>query len=197
MDNEAPGAPKTTILSFKSGFHGRLIGCLSATRTNPLHKVGFPAFDWPAAEPPRYKYPLEENVEYNRAQDEASLADVRAKMAEYKANGKEVCAVIIEPILSEGGDVQVSAEFAQGLQDITKENGQYFIVDEVQTGVCQTGSFWAHEQWNLREAPDFVTFAKKMQACGFYHNENTRMVTPFRHMNTFMGDPGRALLCAP
>ena len=28
-----------------------------------------------------------------------------------------------------------------------------------------------------------------MQSCGFYHNENTRMVTPYRHMNTFMGDP--------
>jgi len=67
LDNEAPGAPKTSIMSLNSGFHGRLIGALSATRTNPLHKVGFPAFDWPAAEPPRYKYPLAENVEYNKA----------------------------------------------------------------------------------------------------------------------------------
>merc|ERR1712060_526361 len=98
--------------------------------------------------------------------------------------------------MSEGGDNQLSAQYAQGLQDITKELGIYFIVDEVQTGVCQTGSFWAHEQWNLREAPDFVTFAKKMLSCGFYHNENTRMVTPFRHMNTFMGDPVRAILTA-
>ena len=98
--------------------------------------------------------------------------------------------------MSEGGDNQISAEFAQGLQDITKELGIYFIVDEVQTGVCQTGSFWAHEQWNLRESPDFVTFAKKMLSCGFYHNENTRMVTPYRHMNTFLGDPVRAILTA-
>ena len=48
----------------------------------------------------------------------------------------------------------------------------------------------------MREAPDFVTFAKKMLSCGFYHNENTRMVTPFRHMNTFLGDPVRAILTA-
>ena len=47
--------------------------------------------------------------------------------------------------MSEGGDNQISAEFAQGLQDICKELGIFFIVDEVQTGVCQTGSFWAHE----------------------------------------------------
>ena len=108
----------------------------------------------------------------------------------------EVAAIIIEPIMSEGGDNQISAEFAQGLQDITKELGIYFIVDEVQTGVCQTGEYWAHEHWNLREAPDFVTFAKKMLSCGFYHNENTRMVTPYRHMNTFLGDPVRAILTA-
>ena len=67
MDNAQPGAPNTSILSFKSGSHGRLIGALSATSSDPLHKVGFPAFDWPAAEPPRYKYPLENNKEYNKA----------------------------------------------------------------------------------------------------------------------------------
>ena len=66
MLNLPPGSPKYSFLSFKSGFHGRLLGALSATRTNPLHKVDFPAFDWPAAEPPRYRYPLSENVEYNR-----------------------------------------------------------------------------------------------------------------------------------
>ena len=35
-----------------------------------------------------------------------------------------------------------------------------------------------------------------MLSCGFYHNENTRMVTPYRHMNTFLGDPVRAILTA-
>ena len=105
-------------------------------------------------------------------------------------------AVIIEPIQTEGGDNQISAEFAQGLQDITKDLGIYFIVDEVQTGVCQTGSFWAHEQWNLRESPDFVTFSKKMLSSGFYFNDNTKMATPFRHISTYLGDPIRALLTA-
>ena len=99
MLNQSPGAPNTAILSFKSGFHGRLLGVLSTTRTNPMHKVGFPAFDWPAAEPPRYNYPLKDNVEYNKAQDEASLADVRAKISEWKTEkNSEVCAVVIEPI---------------------------------------------------------------------------------------------------
>ena len=105
MLNQAPGSSQNAVLSLKSGFHGRLLGALSATRTNPLHKVDFPAFDWPAAEPPRYKYPLAENVEYNKAQDEASLADVRAKIQEWKnEKGSDVVAIIVEPIMSEGGD---------------------------------------------------------------------------------------------
>ena len=86
---------------------------MSTTRANPLHKLGFSAFDWPAAEPPRYKYPLANNVEYNRAQDEASLADVRAKISQWKnEKGCETGAIIIEPIMSEGGDNHLSNEFA-------------------------------------------------------------------------------------
>lgn len=115
MMDQTSGA-KAGILSFKSGFHGRLLAALSATRTNPLHKIGFPAFDWPSAEPPRYKYPLAENQEYNNAQDAASLADVRGKIVEWKyEKGIEIAAIIIEPIMSEGGDNGLSNEFAQGL----------------------------------------------------------------------------------
>ena len=68
------------------------------------------------------------------------------------------------------------------------------IVDEVQTGVGVTGKFWGHEHWNLESPPDMVTFAKKMLSCGFYHTDQTRMVTPMRHHNTFFGDPVRACL---
>ncbi len=59
-----------------------------------------------------------------------------------------------------------------------------------------TGSMWAHELWNLTSPPDFVTFAKKMMSCGVYHNQDTRMVTPYRHGNSFMGDPVRQILTA-
>jgi 4-aminobutyrate aminotransferase / (S)-3-amino-2-methylpropionate transaminase len=47
--NQAPGSPNYAILSLKQGFHGRMLGALSTSRTNPLHKLDFPAFDWPAA----------------------------------------------------------------------------------------------------------------------------------------------------
>ena len=47
----------------------------------------------------------------------------------------------------------------------------FFIVDEVQTGGGVSGKWWAHEHWNLETPPDVVTFAKKMQAAGFYFSE--------------------------
>ena len=84
----------------------------------------------------------------------------------------------------------------RGVRDLTTELGIYMIVDEVQTGVCSTGKFWAHEHWNLTTPPDFVTFAKKMQSCGFYHRHDTRMMQGYRHFNTFFGDPVRAVLSA-
>ena len=195
--NIAPGAPNYGILSFKSGFHGRMFASLSVTRTKAMFKRDIPAFDWPAAEPPRYKYPLADNEEYNAAQDEASIADVRNKIMKHEEEKNcETAAVIIEPVMAEGGDNYVSPNFAQKLRALTKELGIYMIVDEVQNGVAVSGDFWAHEHWNLDSPPDFVTFAKKMISSGFYHSEETRMVTPYRHFNTWMGDPARAYLTA-
>ena len=58
-----------------------------------------PAFDWPQAKSPKYKYPLAENEEYNRAQDDESLADARLKIDQWKSEkGCEVVAAIIEPV---------------------------------------------------------------------------------------------------
>lgn len=66
MMNEKPGSGNLSILSFKYGFHGRMFGSLSATRSKAIHKLDMPAFDWPCAIAPRYKYPLEEFEEYNK-----------------------------------------------------------------------------------------------------------------------------------
>jgi 4-aminobutyrate aminotransferase/(S)-3-amino-2-methylpropionate transaminase len=47
-------------------------------------------------------------------------------------------------------------------------------IDEVQTGCGTTGKFWAHEHFNLREAPDIVAFSKKMLTGGFYYKAEYR-----------------------
>mmetsp|Transcript_11448 Transcript_11448/g.15434 ORF Transcript_11448/g.15434 Transcript_11448/m.15434 type:complete len:154 (+) Transcript_11448:670-1131(+) len=153
-----------------------MLGALTTTRTKSMAKVDTPGFDWPASKNPLYKYPLDENEDYNREQDRAALADMRYKIEQWRhEKGSEVVAVIMEPIQGDGGDNFFSAEFAQGVRDLTSEMGIFMIIDEVQTGVCGTGRFWAHEHWGLSTPPDFVTFAKRMLSCGFYHRHDTRV----------------------
>lgn len=192
MNNKGPGPPQLSILSFKSAFHGRLFGSLSTTRSKPIHKLDIPAFDWPQATFPQLKYPLEDHVQENAAEEKRCLEEVEHLI---KTFHNPVAAVMVEPIQSEGGDNHASPAFFQGLRDITKRNKVLFIVDEVQTGVGATGKFWAHDHWNLSTPPDMVTFSKKAQTAGYYFgNPALRPNKPYRQFNTWMGDPSRALI---
>lgn len=192
MNNKTPGASELSIMSFKTAFHGRLFGSLSTTRSKPIHKLDIPAFDWPQATFPLLKYPLEEHVEENRKAEQAALAEVEDLILNYHV---PPCAVIVEPIQSEGGDNHASPEFFRGLREVTKKHDVLLIVDEVQTGVGATGKFWAHEHWDLPSPPDMVTFSKKAQTAGYYFgNPELRPNKPYRQFNTWMGDPARAIL---
>lgn len=87
MKNEMPGAGnKYVVMSFNNGFHGRLFGSLSSSRTKAMHKVDVPSFDWPAVDPPIYKHPMTENEEYNRAQDDAALKRIVNEIDARKAD---------------------------------------------------------------------------------------------------------------
>lgn len=192
MENQEPGAPNLSIMSFKKGFHGRLFGSLSTTRSKAIHKLDIPAFNWPAAPFPDLKYPLEEHVKENQAEEARCLAETERLILEHPS---PPAAVIVEPIQSEGGDNHASKWFFQGLRDLTKKHDILLIVDEVQTGVGATGKFWAHEHWDLSSPPDIVTFSKKAQAAGFYYsNPALQPKAAYRQFNTWMGDPARALL---
>jgi 4-aminobutyrate aminotransferase/(S)-3-amino-2-methylpropionate transaminase len=192
MLNQAPGAPQLSILSFKTAFHGRLFGSLSTTRSKPIHKLDIPAFDWPQATFPLLKYPLKDHIEENKKAESEALADVERLITTHHL---PPCAVVVEPIQSEGGDNHASPAFFQGLRALTKKHNVLLIVDEVQTGVGATGKFWAHEHWNLDTPPDMVTFSKKAQTAGYYFgNPELRPNKPYRQFNTWMGDPARAIL---
>eukprot|EP00741_Cyanophora_paradoxa_P013413 tig00020685_g12952.t1 len=190
MANAAPGSPDLAILSFSSGFHGRLLGCLSTTHSKPIHKVDIPAFRWPVAPFPALKYPLGEHAAENAAEEARCLAEVARILA---TSATPVAGLVVEPILAEGGDKSASPAFFRALRDLCAERGVAFIVDEVQTGVVATGRFWAHEHWGLTNPPDIVTFAKKMQVTGYFHKPEFRAPHPYRIYNTWMGDMLRLL----
>lgn len=192
--NKGPGCPDLSVLSFKGAFHGRTFGVLATTHSKSVHKWDVPSLDWPIADFPMYKYPYEDNLEYNKAQDEHCLKNV-AELIDYynEEKKKPVAVMIVEPIQSEGGDNLATPYFFQNLQRIAKQKNVVFIIDEVQTGLCATGKLWAHEYFDLPSPPDIMTFAKKMQTGGYYYKDSLRVDAPYRIYNTWLGDPIRIL----
>lgn len=103
MINKPPGCPDLSLLSFHGGFHGRTMGTLATTHSKAIHKIDVPSLDWPIAHFPQYKYPLEENVGENKAQDEKCLAEVEDLIVQWQKKDKPVAGIVVEPIQSEGG----------------------------------------------------------------------------------------------
>jgi L-lysine 6-transaminase len=79
-----------------------------------------------------------------------SLAQIRQAFID---NKDDICAIIIEPIQSEGGDNHVRQEFLEQLRLISDENDCFLIYDEVQTGVGLSGKFWTHEHFGVKLVP--------------------------------------------
>ena len=188
MQNAQASANRMQVISFTGAFHGRSLGSLSATRSKAIHKLDFPAFDWPVVEFPANRFPLAEYAAENAAAEARSLAAVEAL---FRAQPDRIAAVIVEPIQGEGGDRHASPAFFAGLRRLCDAYGATFIADEVQTGVGTTGRMWAHEGWGAEAAPDIVTFSKKMQLGGFYCRASLMPAEPLRIFNTWLGDPLR------
>lgn len=183
------------ILSFEGGFHGRTFGCVSASRSKPIHKMDVPQFDWPCCPFPQLQYPLADNERANRAEEERCVTALQRKLDEQARAGRPVAAVVTEPIQCEGGDNHASPHFFQRVREVTKRRGVYLIIDEVQTGLGASGDMWAHEAWKLPadSPPDFVCFAKKAQVGGYFYRSELKPTGGYRIANTWMGDPARIL----
>jgi L-lysine 6-transaminase len=148
------------VIHFKHAFHGRSGYTLSLTNTaDPRKYKYFPMFKWPRIDPPELTFPVNEKA--------ARTADERALQAVEKAftdNPDDIAAVIIEPIMAEGGDKHLTAYFLQGLKQLCDRHEAVFILDEVQTGIALTGEMWCHQAFDV--IPDIIAFGKKSQVCG-------------------------------
>ncbi|MDQ1139747.1 L-lysine 6-transaminase [Pedobacter agri] len=152
------------VLHFERAFHGRSGYTLSLTNTLPDKTKWFAKFDWPRVSVPEVKFPLSgDHLQHAIQTEEASIAQIKKAFAE---NKDDICAIIVEPIQSEGGDNHLREEFLIQLKSIADENEAFLIYDEVQTGVGLTGKFWCHQHFSEKARPDIVAFGKKMQVCG-------------------------------
>ncbi|MGZ3756084.1 MAG: L-lysine 6-transaminase [Mucilaginibacter sp.] len=152
------------VLHFEHAFHGRSGYTLSLTNTLPVKTKWFAKFDWPRVSLPQIHFPLNAgNYADLVMREEISLAQIKKAFTEHK---DDICAIIIEPIQSEGGDNHVRKEFMEQLRVLADENEALLIYDEIQTGVGLTGKFWCHEHFGEHARPDIIAFGKKMQVCG-------------------------------
>jgi acetylornithine/N-succinyldiaminopimelate aminotransferase len=133
-------ARKTTgrsrVVALEGGFHGRTYGALSATG-QPGKWEGFG--------------PLVPGFSFARPNDVESLEAAVSP-------GGELAAIMLEPVLGEGGVVPLEEGFVQAAAEIAREVGALLCMDEVQSGLGRTGTFFAHEQLGVE--PDLVTLAK-------------------------------------
>jgi predicted acetylornithine/succinylornithine family transaminase len=155
---------KPGVIALEQSFHGRTTGALAATG-QPAKRSGFE--------------PLLPGVRFARPNDVESL---QAAMSD------DVGLVLLEPVLGEGGVIPLTAEFLAAARDLDA----LLALDEVQTGVGRTGSFFAFEQLGVR--PDAVTLAKGLAnglpiGCLLVADEATGAFVPGDHGSTFGGNP--------
>ncbi len=152
------------VLHFERAFHGRTGYTLSLTNTSADKTKWFAKFDWPRVKVPTVRFPLTgDNLATAIETEKASINQIKQAFID---NKDDICAIIIEPIQSEGGDNHLREEFLIELREIADENEAFLIYDEVQTGVGLTGKFWCHQHYSEKARPDILAFGKKMQVCG-------------------------------
>jgi len=147
---------RPAVISFRGSFHGRTLLTLSLTGSVSPYKQNFGPY---AAEIYQSPFPYE----YRGWSTERALASLES-LFESEVSPKRVAAVVIEPVLGEGGFVPAPADFLQRLRELTERHGILLIVDEIQTGFGRTGKFFAIEHSGVK--PDLVAVAKSL-AAGF------------------------------
>ncbi|MDM7915757.1 MAG: aminotransferase class III-fold pyridoxal phosphate-dependent enzyme, partial [Candidatus Eisenbacteria bacterium] len=143
--NLAKGLPEDRgqkVLHFRECFHGRTGYTLSMTDSHDKRKTRyFPKFDWPRITNPKITFPLEgANLAKVMELEKRAIAEIEAAVAE---NPHDIAALLIEPIQAEGGDHHFRPEFFRALRELADRHEFLFFVDEVQTGMGLTGTFWA------------------------------------------------------
>ncbi|WP_243312121.1 aspartate aminotransferase family protein [Fundidesulfovibrio agrisoli] len=166
------GEERHEVITLVNSFHGRTLATLTATGQDKV-KDGF--------------HPLPEGFVTVPAGDLDALK---------AAIGPKTAAVLIEIIQGEGGVKPFPVDYLKGVQAACREAGILFMVDEIQTGLCRTGKWWAHQHYGLE--PDVITSAKALanglpMGAVLATEEVAAGFVPGTHATTFGGG---AVLCA-
>ncbi|MFJ9845735.1 4-aminobutyrate--2-oxoglutarate transaminase [Kitasatospora sp. NPDC101155] len=146
---------RTAVVVFDHGYHGRTNLTMGLTAKNMPYKQGFGPF---APEiyrvPVAYPYRWLTGAENCAAEAAAQAIDIINK----QIGAENVAAIIIEPIQGEGGFIEPAKGFLPAIVEYAKANGIVFVADEIQTGFCRTGQWFACDDEGI--VPDLITTAK-------------------------------------
>jgi 4-aminobutyrate aminotransferase / (S)-3-amino-2-methylpropionate transaminase / 5-aminovalerate transaminase len=140
---------RPAVICFDHAFHGRTYMAMTLTAKFKPYKTGFAPFCSDVYRAP-FPYPYRD----------VSSRDAFAEFVEAaKAAGPEqIAAVIVEPVLGEGGFIPAPPEFLKNLREYCTKHGIVLIADEIQSGFGRTGTLFASEQ--LGFVPDLLLTAK-------------------------------------
>lgn len=159
---------KFELITFNNAFHGRTMATISASSQEKMHKGFLPLL-------PGFKY-----IDFN---------DLEAAAA---AIGPNTAGFLVEPIQGEGGIRVADEAFLKGLRELCDKHDLMLILDEVQSGVGRTGTFYAYEQYGIE--PDILATAKgigggfPVGAC-LATEQAARGMTFGTHGSTYGGNP--------
>jgi 4-aminobutyrate aminotransferase len=153
------GTGRPVILGFRYGYHGRTGQTMALTTAKDVYRGHFeplPGSVYHTAYPYCYRY-----AGGSHAPDASCTCDWEAQLDltfHQYVYPEHVAAVIVEPVLGEGGYIVPPPGFLPRLREITRQHGILLIADEVQTGFGRTGELFAMQHWDVE--PDITVVAK-------------------------------------
>jgi 4-aminobutyrate aminotransferase/(S)-3-amino-2-methylpropionate transaminase len=143
---------RSAVIAFNAGFHGRTLAASALTGKVTPYKAGFGPM---LPEVFHVPYPMT----YHGVSVESSLEAID-RLFKADVDPARVAAIIIEPVLGEGGFYAAPGELLRKLRALCDQHGIVFIVDEVQSGFGRTGRMFAIEHAGVE--PDLITIAKSV-----------------------------------
>jgi 4-aminobutyrate aminotransferase/(S)-3-amino-2-methylpropionate transaminase len=144
---------RQAVVVFDHAYHGRTNLTMALTAKNMPYKHGFGPF---AAE--IYRVPMSYPYRDEPGLTGAEAAARALALVEAQVGAQNVAAVLIEPIQGEGGFVVPAEGFLPAIADWCRSTGALFVADEIQTGFCRTGDWFACDAEGV--VPDLITTAK-------------------------------------
>lgn len=146
------------IIAFDGSFHGRTLGATSVTGSSSKYRTSYEPL---LGEVYHVTYPYPGLIKENPPKDMTSysLAQLQS-LFELRISPERVAAILIEPVMGEGGYYPAPNSFLQGLRRIADQHGILLIFDEVQTGFGRTGKMFAAEHSGV--VPDILVLAKAL-----------------------------------